>query len=140
MHLRAIYVTFTLLAWATAAAALELRSVVDISDQRMRVFVDDRPIHDWAVSTARQGKITPRGRFGIISMHKWHASSIYDDAPMPHAVFFSGDYAIHGTTQIHNLGRPVSAGCIRLHPRNAYLLYNLIRQYGRDNFTVEITD
>ena len=38
---------------------------------------------------------------------------------MPYAVFYNGDYAIHGTNDLGRLGRPASAGCIRLHPRHA---------------------
>jgi lipoprotein-anchoring transpeptidase ErfK/SrfK len=49
---------------------------------------------------------------------------------MPYSVFFLGGYAIHGTTDIAHLGRPVSHGCIRLHPDNARKLFSLIRTIG----------
>ncbi len=59
-----------------------------------------------------------------------HYSSKYENAPMPHSVFFRGGYAVHGTDHVRSLGRPVSHGCIRLAPRNAATLYHLIRQHG----------
>jgi lipoprotein-anchoring transpeptidase ErfK/SrfK len=46
---------------------------------------------------------------------------------MPHSIFFSGGYAIHATPHTGNLGRPASHGCIRLHPNNAAILYNMTK-------------
>lgn len=57
---------------------------------------------------------------------------------MPYAIFFNGNYAIHGTDQIRKLGRPASAGCIRLHPDHARILFNMVRQEGKQNLRVEI--
>jgi lipoprotein-anchoring transpeptidase ErfK/SrfK len=56
-----------------------------------------------------------------------HYSKKYDNAPMPHSIFFSGGYAIHATPHTGNLGRPASHGCIRLHPNNAAILYNMTK-------------
>jgi hypothetical protein len=46
---------------------------------------------------------------------------------MPHSIFFAGGYAIHGSYEISRLGRPASHGCIRLHPKNAATLFELVR-------------
>ena len=46
---------------------------------------------------------------------------------MPHSIFFSGGYAIHGSYEISRLGRPASHGCIRLHPSNAATLFALVQ-------------
>jgi lipoprotein-anchoring transpeptidase ErfK/SrfK len=58
---------------------------------------------------------------------------------MPWSVFFLGGYAIHGTNQIKQLGRPASHGCIRLHPTHASTLFNLIKQHGYGNTRIKIT-
>ena len=75
---------------------------------------------------------------------KWlsrnHKSSIYDGAEMPYSVFFNGDYAIHGTRQVSKLGEPASAGCIRLHPKNAKIFFELARLYGVENTLVKIVN
>ena len=42
---------------------------------------------------------------------------------MPYALFYHEGYALHATTQIKNLGRQASHGCVRLHPRDAKNLY-----------------
>jgi lipoprotein-anchoring transpeptidase ErfK/SrfK len=49
---------------------------------------------------------------------------------MPWSIFFRGNYAIHGTTAVERLGEPVSAGCVRLAPENAQLLFDLVREVG----------
>jgi hypothetical protein len=59
-----------------------------------------------------------------------HYSRQYDWAPMPYAVFFNRGVAVHGTNAIGSLGRPASHGCVRLHPKNAKILYNLVHQHG----------
>lgn len=58
---------------------------------------------------------------------------------MPFSIFFYGGYAIHGTTEIRNLGKPVSHGCVRLHPDNARKLFDLVLQYGKANTLITIT-
>jgi len=58
---------------------------------------------------------------------------------MPHSIFFTGGYAIHGTNAIKGLGRPASHGCIRLHPSNARTLFNMVQRAGRSNSRVKIT-
>ena len=112
---------------------------VSISRQRMEVFHEGRKIHDWPVSTARAGKITPVGRWdGAQWLSRNHRSSLYNNAPMPFAVFYNGNYAIHGTDQVKKLGRPASAGCVRLHTANAKILFNMVRTEGKDNLRVVV--
>jgi lipoprotein-anchoring transpeptidase ErfK/SrfK len=67
-----------------------------------------------------------------------HYSRKYHNSPMPWSVFFKGGYAIHGTNAIRRLGRPASHGCIRVHPRNAKKLYQLIKRYGKQNTRIII--
>jgi lipoprotein-anchoring transpeptidase ErfK/SrfK len=103
---------------------------IDISNQTMTVSDDDSVLYSWAVSTARKGYRTPRGSFRPIRMHKMWYSRKYDNAPMPYSIFFYGGYAIHGTDAIKSLGRPASHGCIRLHPANAKILFDLVKAHG----------
>lgn len=61
---------------------------------------------------------------------------------MPYAVFISGGYAIHGTTvgNFKKLGKPASHGCIRLHPDNAYVFYELVKRIGIANTWVVVKE
>ena len=113
---------------------------IDISEQRMRVFYDLRQQHEWIVSTARAGKVTPRGTWTAKWLSRHHRSSLYNGAPMPFSIFYNGNFAVHGTNQISKLGRPASAGCIRLHPDNAAILFELAKSYGLKNTIIEVVD
>lgn len=112
---------------------------IDKSDQKMYVETPS-DYFVWDVSTARKGYRTPTGVFQPYLVKKMHYSRKYDNAPMPHSIFFLGGYAIHGTTDLKRLGRPASHGCIRLHPQNARWLYQIVNEYGKNNTYIEITE
>ena len=57
---------------------------------------------------------------------------------MPWAIFYDGNYAIHGTDQIKRLGKPASHGCVRLHPDNAEILFKMVKWEGMEAMRVEI--
>ncbi len=122
----------------TLAFANSVVAKIDVSDQTMRVYQNGELAYEWRVSTAREGKITPRGTFTAQILSRHHRSSLYNNAPMPHSIFFRGNYAIHGTDQISRLGRPASAGCVRLHPEHAATLFQMTRAVGLKNMKVVI--
>ena len=111
-------------------AAAGIVAKIDQSRQRMRVFVDGYPAYDWPVSTARRGFVTPNGRYRVGLMAPMWRSRKYHGSPMPHAMFFRGGYAIHGTYATGSLGRRASHGCIRLAPGHAAALFGLTRSHG----------
>jgi len=99
--------------------------------------VDGIEKYSWPVSTGLRGYSTPSGSFTASSMNKIWYSKQWDNAPMPHAIFFTKDgHAIHGTYETKNLGRAASHGCVRLAPKNAEALFNLVKANGLDNTTV----
>jgi lipoprotein-anchoring transpeptidase ErfK/SrfK len=115
---------------AKKASGDGLQVNVDVGGQNMEVFADGRRIHRWPISTGRDGYDTPGGTFRPQWMAREYYSKKYDGAPMPHAIFFSGGYAIHGTNDTRRLGRTASHGCIRLSPGNAARLFELVQDYG----------
>ncbi|MEM7290711.1 MAG: L,D-transpeptidase [Pseudomonadota bacterium] len=123
---------------ANHAEAARVEAHVDISQQKMRVYQNGKLKHVWPVSTARRGKVTPTGSWKAKWLSKNHRSSRYNNAPMPYSIFYSGNFAIHGTNQVSRLGRPASAGCIRLHPSNAKVLFNMTQRVGLSNMKVRV--
>lgn len=115
-------------------------AVVDKSDQKLHLYENGLKKYSWEVSTARKGKVTPTGTWNAQWLSKYHKSSIYNNAPMPYAIFYDGNFAIHGTDQIGRLGTPASSGCVRLHPENAAVLYAMVEQAGKSNFAVRVID
>lgn len=115
-------------AQATASAVVKID--VDLGAQRMHVTADHGQAYDWPVSSGRAGHATPTGAFRPQRMFVMVHSLKYDNAPMPHAIFFYGPYAIHGTEAVAHLGHPASHGCIRLAPENAATLFDLVEKEG----------
>ncbi|MDE2494810.1 MAG: L,D-transpeptidase [Alphaproteobacteria bacterium] len=122
--------------------------------QRMYVFQkqasgDLKMLYTFPVSTGREvpvlgptGRLlttnTPPGYYELDPerMYKHYHSHEWDQ-PMPYAMFFTWEkdgyqtgLAIHGAAgaDISLLGQRASAGCVRLDPRNARLLFQLIRK------------
>ncbi len=116
-----------------------VKAKIDLSKQRMNVIVNGETVHTWKISSGRRGYSTPTGSYHPYRMHKMWYSRKYDNAPMPHAVFFRGGYAVHGTNSISRLGTPASHGCIRLHPANAKKFYDLVRAHGRNRTMVSLS-
>jgi endonuclease YncB( thermonuclease family) len=124
----------TVPALSDAAVIAEVR----LSSQSMTLVHRGRIVGHWPVSTARAGKETPTGVWTAKWLARHHRSSLYDDAPMPWSVFYDGDYAVHGTYQTSRLGRPASAGCVRLAPKHAAAFFNLVREEGPGNTLIVI--
>jgi len=122
------------------AQAERIVARVSVETQTMHVYIDGRVEYEWPVSTARAGKYTPRGEWTPQWLSRHHRSSRYNNAPMPFAIFYDGDYAIHATFETHRLGRPASAGCVRLHPDNAQLLFGMVQEQGLESLRVVVTD
>jgi lipoprotein-anchoring transpeptidase ErfK/SrfK len=122
-----------------APARADVVAIIDLSEQQMTVQVDGFVRHRWPVSTARRGYRTPVGTFRPQSMKVRHFSTLYDGSPMPHSIFFHGNFAIHGSYEIRSLGRPASHGCVRLHPDNARTLFELIKRRGPGTATILVT-
>ena len=116
------------------AAASPLLVTIDKDTQKMTVTLDGIERHVWPVSTGLPGYSTPSGTYTASSMNKMWYSRQWDNAPMPHAVFFTREgHAIHGTTEVKRLGNPASHGCVRLSPENAATLFGLVAEAGLDN-------
>jgi len=110
----------------SSAWAAKIEAKIDLSQQRMFVYVDGKRAYSWKVSTGKPGYSTPKGTFRPKRMKRVHYSDKYNNAYMPNSIFFLGGYAIHGTTATGKLGRAVSHGCVRLSQGNAKQLYNLV--------------
>ncbi len=112
---------------------------ISIGSQTMQVSVDGRPLYRWPVSTARFGYVTPTGYYHPLRLERVWRSTIYNNAPMPYAIFFRGGFAIHGTYEVGSLGRPASHGCVRLNTGDAATLFSLVEQHGYGATSIVIT-
>jgi L,D-transpeptidase-like protein len=124
----------------TDMAQAKISITIDKNEQMMTVAVDGVERYHWPVSTGNPSHETPNGTFRTFRMEEDHFSKEFDDAPMPHSIFFTKiGHAIHGTDSEGSLGSPVSHGCVRLSRANASTLYALVEKDGVLNTTVTLT-
>jgi hypothetical protein len=128
------------LAGIPRAMGAEVLISVNKTTQRMTVLVDGTERYSWPVSTGMADYTTPVGVFTPSRLVKEHYSQEWDDAPMPHSIFFTDlGHAIHGSQAIRRLGAPASHGCVRLAPENARTLFTLVTAEGLGNTRIEVT-
>ncbi len=127
-------------ALAAVPSRADVVITVDKSTQQVTVQVDGATRYQWKVSTGRIGHDTPNGTFHALYLDADHHSKKYDDAPMPHSIFFTDlGHALHGTFSERQLGTPASHGCVRLDRANATALFALVKSEGVKNTTIVIT-
>ena len=131
-----IFAVASVLLTLAGGAGAEVVVTVDKSRQSMSVVVDGEHRYTWPVSTGIHG--TPSGTFRPLSLDRNHRSAMYNNAPMPYSIFYSGNFAIHGTPHVSQLGGVASHGCVRLHPANAAILFSLVQKEGLGNTRISI--
>ena len=105
---------------------------IDLVSQTMTVHSGSGETYVWPISSGKAGHATPRGVFRPRALYAMVHSAKYGNAPMPHSIFFYGQYAIHGTTAVGNLGRPASHGCVRISPAHAATLFGMVQRQGAE--------
>jgi hypothetical protein len=113
-----------------ACAHVEIN--IDLGSQTMTVHSGLGETYVWPISSGKAGHATPNGVFRPRAMYAMVHSAKYNNAPMPHSIFFYGQYAIHGTNAVDNLGRPASHGCVRISPANAAMLFAMVQRQGAE--------
>jgi lipoprotein-anchoring transpeptidase ErfK/SrfK len=119
-----------LLCAADDAAIANILIQISKPSQTMTVTVDGQLRYRWPVSTGATGYSTPVGSYTPFRMEVMHYSREWDNAGMPHAIFFTTrGHSIHGSDH-PGLGTNVSHGCVRLSLPNATALYQLVQANG----------
>ena len=123
---------------ATNALAATLKATVDLSEQRMHVYVDGKKKYTWVVSTGKRGWRTKPGWYTPFAQRKKFYSTKWRMS-LPYLTWIGSDgTAIHGTYLTSKLGRPASHGCIRLSIPNAAKFYRLVQSHGFWSTKVEV--
>ena len=129
-NLLARFLALAILIAAPACASAHVEINIDLAAQTMTVHSGSGETYVWPISSGKAGHATPNGVFRPRAMYVMVHSAKYGNAPMPHSIFFYGQYAIHGTTAVGHLGRPASHGCVRISPANAATLFAMVQKQG----------
>ena len=111
---------------------------IDLNKQKMTLTEYGKVVGSWAISSGADGYRSPTGTFRPVWSSKMWYSKQYDNAPMPHAVFFNGGVAMHATKSVGRLGSPASHGCIRQSPTNAEKTYKLVAKHGNSHVKIVV--
>ena len=125
--------------------------VVNLGEQKAYLYHYKEIVAVSRISSGREGKSSPVGRFRVTEKDADHRSTLYgnyvkngkvlkenidirkggrppgskfEGVPMPYFLRFSGAYGLH---QGDVPGYPASAGCIRLPSRHAKRFYDAVR-------------
>jgi hypothetical protein len=94
------------LACSASEASASVLIQIDKRAQTMTVAVDGQLRYRWPVSTGATGFSTPVGSYTPFRMEVMHYSREWDNAGMPHAIFFTTrGHSIHGSDH-PGLGTP----------------------------------
>jgi lipoprotein-anchoring transpeptidase ErfK/SrfK len=147
------FASYDILIMVSIADSIDPVTQLKIPAQKMRVYAREEVLHGigddqfqnvnydpetgllfyFNVSTARVGMETPKGYFRPQAFSSKHASSLYNNAPMPWAMFFNGSIATHGVfgNEIAHLGHRASHGCVRMEPQRANDVFQLVGLRGK---------
>ncbi len=98
---------------------------INLSKQRLIAWQGDKVVYGSAISSGKKSTPTLVGTFNIQS--KFKSTRMrgrgYDVPNVPHAMFYQGNYGIHGAYWHKRFGTPVSHGCVNLAPKHAKWLF-----------------
>jgi lipoprotein-anchoring transpeptidase ErfK/SrfK len=99
---------------------------IDLSKQRLIAWQGDRVVYGAKISSGKKSTPTRIGTFKIQSKFKSTRmrGETYDVPNVPYAMFYQGNYGIHGAYWHKRFGTPVSHGCVNLAPQHAKWLFN----------------
>lgn len=99
---------------------------VNLAKQRLIAWEGKTPVYAVAISSGKKSTPTRTGIFKIQSKFKTTRmrGRDYDVPKVPYAMFYQGNYGIHGAYWHRNFGTPVSHGCVNLAPNHAKWLFN----------------
>lgn len=127
------------------------RIVVNLEAQKAYLYHRGKLVAVSPISSGREGKSTPVGRFSVIQKNPDHRSSLYGNyvrqgkvvkenvdvrkggqpagskfqgVPMPYFMRFTGAYGLHAGKVP---GYPASSGCVRLPPRHAKRFFDAVK-------------
>lgn len=113
------------------SSATEARWIdVDLSQQRLTAYEYNQPIYTSLITSGSPNTPTIVGQFRIYAqiesqtMSGYHLGFDYAIPNVPHVMYFSGDYALHGAYWRDTFGVAGSHGCVNLPTDVAAWLYD----------------
>lgn len=99
---------------------------INLSKQRLTAWEGGKRVYSVVISSGKKSTPTRVGSFKIQSKHRTTRmrGQDYDVPNVPYAMFYQGNYGIHGAYWHKRFGTPVSHGCVNVAPNHAKWLFN----------------
>ncbi|MEB3232276.1 MAG: L,D-transpeptidase [Leptolyngbyaceae bacterium] len=99
---------------------------INLSSQRLMAWQGNERVYAVIISSGTQTNPTLPGVFAIQSKHEEARmqGEDYDVPDVPFAMYYDGNYAIHGAYWHNQFGTPMSHGCINVAVDHAEWLFN----------------
>jgi lipoprotein-anchoring transpeptidase ErfK/SrfK len=99
---------------------------IKLAQQKLIAWEGNKPVYAIVVSTGKQSTPTHVGSFKIqskLASTRMRGNG-YDIPNVPHAMFYQGNYGIHGAYWHRRFGARVSRGSVNVAPNHAKWLFN----------------
>jgi lipoprotein-anchoring transpeptidase ErfK/SrfK len=98
---------------------------INLSKQRLIAWEGGKQVYAVLISSGKKSTPTRVGTFKIQSKYKSTRmqGEDYNVPNVPYAMFYQGNYGIHGAYWHKRFGTPVSHGCVNMAPNHAKWLY-----------------
>jgi lipoprotein-anchoring transpeptidase ErfK/SrfK len=98
---------------------------IRLRSQRLLAWQGNQLVYAVIVSTGKNATPTPTGIFAIQTkfLTARMRGEDYNVPDVPHVMYYSGNYAIHGAYWHRSFGIPISHGCTNVAPDHAAQLY-----------------
>lgn len=124
------------LAFLPESSDIVRRIEINLTTQRMKLFIDDKEVSDFVISSGKRATPTKAGRFSILA--KYPVAYGVIDGIVWKMPYFMTIYVVAGQENgihelpfangwresVRDMGRPVSHGCVRLGVGEAERVYN----------------
>jgi len=98
---------------------------IRVRSQRLLAWQGNQLVYGVVVSTGKSATPTPAGVFNVQTKYRTARmqGEDYNVPDVPHVMYYSGNYAIHGAYWHRSFGIPISHGCTNVAPDHAAWLY-----------------
>ena len=98
---------------------------INLTTQRLTAWEGGKPVYAIVISSGKKSTPTLTGIFNIQSKLKSSRmqGEDYDVPNVPYAMYYQGNYAIHGAYWHRKFGTPISHGCVNIAPDHAKWLF-----------------
>lgn len=106
---------------------------VDLEEQTLTLWLEDRPVFATLIASGKPGNSTPTGLYRIITKRAYGKMASLPTEPEPYWVdavpwtmYFDGRYALHAAFWHDRFGHRTSHGCVNLSPHDAKYVFEQV--------------